>query len=219
VGPLRDCTWILGLPDYRVVGMVRQGDGRLIIELERRGLRRYVCLGCGRRTGRIRDAKARTWDDVPWAEHPVTLRYPLRRLWCRQCGIRTERVGFADPRARLTRRFRQRIGLDRLTVWRSPRLPFLARRLQQASGELLSRRRTLISAAAAVYKACKTSPLVSIDRPPQRSGLSREARATTSRLSTWPCASGGSPAAAPCQTGHRSTLSFARASPAAAALD
>jgi transposase len=49
---------------------------------------------------------------VPWAERPVTLRYPLRRLWCRSCGIRTERVSFADPHARLTRRFRQRIGLD-----------------------------------------------------------------------------------------------------------
>jgi transposase len=59
----------------------------------------------------VRDAKVRTWDDLPWAEHPVALRYPLRRLWCQQCGIRTERVGFADPHARLTRRFRQRIGL------------------------------------------------------------------------------------------------------------
>jgi len=112
VGSLRDCTWILGLPDYRVVEMERQDDGRLVIEVERRGLRRHVCSGCGRRTGRVRDAKARTWDDLPWAEHPVTLRYGLRRLWCRSCGIRTERVGFADPHARLTRRFRQRIGLD-----------------------------------------------------------------------------------------------------------
>jgi transposase len=112
VGSLRDCTWILGLPDYRVVEMERQSDGRLVIEVERRGIRRYVCSGCGRRTGRIRDGKMRMWDDVPWAEHPVTLRYSLRRLWCRHCGIRTERVGFADPHARLTRRFRQRIGLD-----------------------------------------------------------------------------------------------------------
>ena len=112
MGSLRDCTWILGLPDCRVVGLERQDNGRLIIEVERRGIRRYVCAGCGRRTGRVRDAKVRTWDDVPWAEHPVTLRYPLRRLWCRACGIRTERVGFADRHARLTRRFRQRIGLD-----------------------------------------------------------------------------------------------------------
>jgi transposase len=67
---------------------------------------------------------------LPWAEHPVTLRYPLRRLWCRQCGIRTERVGFADPHARLTRRFRQRIGLDCMDMHR----PYL-----NAVREVLSR--------------------------------------------------------------------------------
>jgi len=116
VESLRDCTWILGLTEYRVTGLDRQEDGRLVIELERRGVRRYVCSGCSRRTGCVRDAKVRTWDDLPWAEHPVALRYPLRRLWCRQCGIRTERVGFADPHARLTRRFRQRIGLDRQSM-------------------------------------------------------------------------------------------------------
>ena len=112
MGSLRDCTWILGLTDYRVVELTRDDDGRLVIDIERRGIRRYVCSGCGRRTGRVRDAKVRTWDDLPWAERPVALRYPLRRLWCRHCGIRTERVVFADPHARLTRRFRQRIGLD-----------------------------------------------------------------------------------------------------------
>src|SRR5712692_9792825 len=112
MGSLRDCTWILGLTTYRVVELERADDGRLVIEIERRGIRRYVCSGCGRRTGRVRDVKVRTWDDLPWAEHPVTLRYTLRRLWCRSCGIRTEQVGFVDPHARLTRRFRQRIGLD-----------------------------------------------------------------------------------------------------------
>jgi transposase len=112
VGSLRDCTWILGLADYRVVELVRHEDGRLVIDIERRGLRRFVCGECGRRTSRVRDAKVRTWDDLPWAEHPITLRYALRRVDCRHCGIRTERVGFADSHARLTRRFRQRIGLD-----------------------------------------------------------------------------------------------------------
>jgi transposase len=112
VGSLRDCTWILGLSEYRVTAVERGEDDRVILELERKGIRRFTCSGCGRRTGRIRDAKMRTWDDLPWAEHPVTLRYRLRRLRCRACGIRTERVGFADTHARLTRRFRQRIGLD-----------------------------------------------------------------------------------------------------------
>jgi transposase len=59
-----------------VVELERNDDGRLVIAIERRGVRRYVCSGCGRRTGRVRDAKVRTWDDLPWAEHPVTL--PMR---------------------------------------------------------------------------------------------------------------------------------------------
>jgi transposase len=112
VGSLRDCTWILGLADYRVTGLARGEDGRLIVEVERKGIRLFTCSGCGRRTSRVRDAKVRRWDDLPWAEHPVTLRYRLRRVRCRSCGIRSERVGFADSHARLTRRFRQRIGLD-----------------------------------------------------------------------------------------------------------
>jgi transposase len=91
---------------------LKQQDERLVIAIERRGIRRYVCSGCGRRTSRVRNQKVRRWDDLPWAKHPITFRYPLRRLWCRYCGIRTERVGFAEPHARLTRRFRQRIGLD-----------------------------------------------------------------------------------------------------------
>jgi hypothetical protein len=49
---------------------------------------------------------------LPWAAHPVTLVYVQRRVRCRTCGIRTERVGFADGHARITRRLRQLIGLD-----------------------------------------------------------------------------------------------------------
>lgn len=60
----------------------------------------------------MRDAKERTWEDLPWAAHPVRLQYRLRRVRCRRCGIRTERVGFADAKARITRRLRQQIGLD-----------------------------------------------------------------------------------------------------------
>jgi len=116
VGSLRQCTQILGLRDYRIETMMRDAnDGspaHLIIRIERRGVRRYTCSGCSRRTSRVRDTTDRSWDDLPWAEHRVTLLYRLRRLRCRHCGIRTERVGFADPKARVTRRLRQRIGLD-----------------------------------------------------------------------------------------------------------
>jgi len=115
VGSRRDCTWILGLTGFRVVTAesdAEASDGRLTIRIERRGLRRYPCSGCGRRVSRVRSVGDRTWADVPWAAHPVTLIYGQRRLWCRHCGIRTERVEFADPKARVTRRLRQQIGVD-----------------------------------------------------------------------------------------------------------
>jgi transposase len=60
----------------------------------------------------VRSARDRTWDDLPWAAHPVTLIYRQRRVQCRRCGIRTERLEFADPNARVTRRLPQQIGVD-----------------------------------------------------------------------------------------------------------
>ena len=42
--------------------------------------------------------------------HRVT--YPQRHVRCRTCGIRTERVAFAEGHARITHRLRQVIGLD-----------------------------------------------------------------------------------------------------------
>lgn len=115
MGSRRECTRILGLDGYRVERLEWEADGpraRVRIWIERRGIRGYPCSGCGRRTWRIRDAKERTWDDLPWAAHRVTLVYAQRRVRCRVCGIRTERVAFADGHARITRRLRQVIGLD-----------------------------------------------------------------------------------------------------------
>jgi len=115
VGSLHECTRILGLDGYRVERMTFEGPdsrARLMIRIERKGGRGYHCSGCNRRTWVVRDAKERTWEDVPWAMHPVTLCYRLRRVRCRRCGIRTERVPFADAKARITRRLRQEIGLD-----------------------------------------------------------------------------------------------------------
>lgn len=115
MGSRQDCTWILGLPGFRVLTTESDSPtevGRLTIRIERRGVRRYACSGCGGRTGRVRAVRDRTWDDLPWAGHPVTVVYGQRRVRCRRCGIRTERIEFANPKSRVTRRFRQLIGLD-----------------------------------------------------------------------------------------------------------
>ena len=100
-------TWILGLGGFRVERMdqhVGEVTTRLRIHIERRGGSRYPCGGCGRPTRRVRSAATRTWDDLPWAAHPVTLVYRQRRVSCRRCGIRTEQVEFFhSPRADLER--------------------------------------------------------------------------------------------------------------------
>jgi transposase len=54
------------------------------------------------------------------AAHPVTLVYRQRRLVCRRCGIRTERIEFADAKTRVTRRLRQQIGVDCQSMPTSP---------------------------------------------------------------------------------------------------
>jgi transposase len=115
MGSRRECTRILGLEGFRVETITWDGDNsslRVRIRIERRGIRGYECSGCRQRTWRVRDRAERTWDDLPWAEHRVMLVYQQRRIYCRTCGIRTERVAFADPKARITGRLRQLIGLD-----------------------------------------------------------------------------------------------------------
>ena len=115
MGSQQEFTKLLGLDGFSVKALEFEDEGlraRIRIRIERRAPRRYPCGGCGRRCSRVRDAKDRTWNDLPWAEHPVTLVYSLRRVRCRWCGIRAEQVPFADPMARVTRRLRQQIGLD-----------------------------------------------------------------------------------------------------------
>ena len=68
--------------------------------------------GAAGESGEVRDERLRRYEDLPWADHPVVLCYLLRRVVCRRCGIRTERVAFADAKARVTRRLRQQIGID-----------------------------------------------------------------------------------------------------------
>ena len=115
MGSRRDCTWILGLAGFRVVKVESDGEeanSRLRIWLQRRGRKGSRCSGCGKPSRRVRSVRDRTWDDLPWASHPVTVVYGQRRVICRRCGIRTERIEFADPKGRVTRRLRQQIGLD-----------------------------------------------------------------------------------------------------------
>jgi hypothetical protein len=64
---------ILGFEGFRVQTIKWEADGpraRVLVRIERGGIRGYHCSGCRRW-----DSKERTWDDVPWAEHLVIVIY------------------------------------------------------------------------------------------------------------------------------------------------
>src|SRR5260370_37388749 len=66
-----------------------------------------VCSGCGETKRRFHDTKhkARRWRHLDaWGIHTVVIA-PLRRVRCRWCGVRTERVPWARPGSRFTHSF------------------------------------------------------------------------------------------------------------------
>lgn len=115
MGSQSELTSIVGFPSYRVASVDFEEESpssRAWVRLERSGRCAPRCSGCGRATTKRRDWKIRSWEDLPWAGHPVTLMCRVWRLRCPRCGVRTERIPFAEPKSRVTRRLQTRIGLD-----------------------------------------------------------------------------------------------------------
>jgi hypothetical protein len=99
VGSRRDCTWILDLSGFRVVTMDEAESGRLRIRIQRRGIRRHCCNGCGRRTGRVRSSRERTWDDGSDGSSveragfaPSASSLPIPKRGSRGVGLRQDRM-------------------------------------------------------------------------------------------------------------------------------
>ena len=87
-------------------------ETRLVLVVERRWLAR--CSQCG---GPCRDVHerrpSRRWADLPWAGHPVELRYAPVRVECSRCNASpVEMVAWADPYQRQTRRLQQRLAVE-----------------------------------------------------------------------------------------------------------
>jgi hypothetical protein len=84
VGSRRDCMWILGLSGFRVVRMDESVSGRLVIRIQRRGVRRYTGSVCGRRTGTRKVSK-----EAQSKATQATTTPSLKPLGCPRC------VGFS----------------------------------------------------------------------------------------------------------------------------
>jgi len=83
---------------------VREADGQVVAEIEAIAGRLPQCGHCG---GRVRRTKGllqrREWRDLKIRHLPLVVAYTPRRVVCPDCGVRVERVPWADRWSRVTK--------------------------------------------------------------------------------------------------------------------
>ena len=100
---------LLGIQHLLVTGFDIE-DGVLVIEV-RPSWRTPRCSGCQRRRGHYDTLPPRRWRHLDFGGARVALRYGLRRVSCRTCGVVAEAVPWCDvTTARFTTRFEEAVG-------------------------------------------------------------------------------------------------------------
>jgi transposase len=111
---LRDSDWskILGWPGYRVYHYeINETAKTLKLWVRRkRGNRKLVCSGCGRRVNAIHEIYEREVRDLPCFEYCTTVIIELCRVRCPDCGIKTEKVEQLPSKAPFSKRFEEIVG-------------------------------------------------------------------------------------------------------------
>ena len=94
---------MLDLPGASVTGVRIGCEGVLVrVRLRRR---RLVCSGCGQVYRGMHDRALRRWRHLDLGGRRCLIEYELRRVACRDCGVRVEAVPWARLGARHTRDF------------------------------------------------------------------------------------------------------------------
>jgi transposase len=96
---------LFGLKLTRVLHFELSADG-VIVDVAPK-TRTPRCSGCYRRAPRVYDQRPRLWRHLDLAGVLVLLRYSVRRVDCRRCGVLTELVPWAEHRSGFTREFEQ----------------------------------------------------------------------------------------------------------------
>jgi transposase len=94
---------LLALNRARVIDVIFGVDGIVVRVALRR--RRLVCSRCGQVYRATYDSGFRRWRHLDVAGRRCFIEYELRRVECRDCGVRVEAVPWARPDARHTRDF------------------------------------------------------------------------------------------------------------------
>ena len=118
----------LRLKAHSVVKVEEDEAGQeLVIRLDRREHRRLHCGECGRAALRIAPMRRpeRRWRDLAVREHVIVLVYAPCRVRCPRCGLRVERVPWADKWQRVTHALARAVAtLARELTWSASGPPF-----------------------------------------------------------------------------------------------
>jgi transposase len=89
---------------YKKAALVeKKGRAAIEVEIQPRHNGRAICSGCGRAgSGYDRDQQARRFEFVPLWGMAVIFLYAMRRVDCRRCGVKVERVPWAEGKNQLT---------------------------------------------------------------------------------------------------------------------
>jgi transposase len=108
-----DWTKVLGWPGYRVYRHeINEAAKTLKLWVRRkRGNRKLVCSGCGRKLADAYDTYEREVRDLPCFEFRTTVVIELYRVRCPDCGVKTEKVPQLPSKAPFSKRFEEAVGL------------------------------------------------------------------------------------------------------------
>jgi len=108
-----DWTKVLGWPGYRVYQHeINEPAKTLKLWVRRkRGNRKLVCSGCGRKFAEAYDSYEREVRDLPCFEYRTTVVVELYRVRCPDCGIKAEKVPLLPSKAPFSKRFEDAVGL------------------------------------------------------------------------------------------------------------
>lgn len=108
-----DWTKILGWPGYRVYRQEINEEAKTLKLWVRRkrGNRKLVCSGCGRKLSEVYDTYEREVRDLPCFEFRTTVVIELHRVRCPDCGVKTEKVPQLPSKAPFSKRFEEAVGL------------------------------------------------------------------------------------------------------------
>ncbi len=107
-----DWTKILGWPGYTVYRHEIDEEAKTfkLWVRRKRGNRRLICSGCGRKILEAADVTEREVRDLPCFEYVTTVAIELYRVRCPECGLKIEKVDQLPSKAPFSKRFEDAVG-------------------------------------------------------------------------------------------------------------